>query len=268
MKGRKSMLIILLWLPQTLLCGQQAEQDVEREGWDRTRQIMDCAPRMVEQQQLVEDNFDHSYITNNPRDIEVGYFSVEPITYMEKGNRFCEALLPASGVSHTYFRASYETTYSLPGRGVYMLELSSRAMVFNNDLRIINSQNTIAAIEASHRLEVHGDDQVFFVDNDASTFVENQAYTWELEILEDGSWNGELEAGKAIEMSDAEIPAGYSQLKLIKKVQGPGTLSIRESVIFRVNSVSAFKYDPIFQAVCLFNFEALGICTHLLPCEN
>lgn len=259
---------LLLWPAAPLQSQNPGDAQAEQGDWDRTQGIMNCAPRLVERRDLVEDNFEHSYVTNNPRDIEVGYFSVEPITYVEKGSRFCEALLPASGVSHTYFRASYLTTYVLPGSGVYALDLSSRAVIFNNALRIINSQNTIAAIEASHRLEIHGEGSDHFEELEEATFIDNEAYTWELEISEDGHWHGELSAGESFLLSDADVPAGYSVLGMNKRVRGPGQVTIRESVIFRVNSVSAFKYDPIFQAVCLFSLEALSISAHLLPCEE
>jgi hypothetical protein len=35
-----------------------------------------------------------------------------------------------------------------------------------------------------------------------------------------------------------------------------------------VNAISAYKYDPIFQAPCLFSLEPLGITARLLPCEK
>ena len=70
---------------------QQAGNESRDEDWDRTREMLECIPRLVDRQEMVEDNFEHRYVTNNPRDIEVGYFSVEPITFFEEGRRFCEA---------------------------------------------------------------------------------------------------------------------------------------------------------------------------------
>jgi hypothetical protein len=241
----------------------------EREGkdWDRTRMILDCAPRLVDRRSMVEDNFDHRYVTNNPRDIEVGYFSVEPITYVAEGRRFCEALLPASGVSHSYFRGWYTTVYQLPGDGVYSVRIISNALVFNNELRIINAQNAVAGIEASHRLEIDLDTALNPPAPGETTIATHEAYQWELEIDHTGGWRGELLPGE-MKMTDSEIPAGFSTLDLDKEIRGPGQVIIRESVIFRVTSVSAYRYDPIFQAVCLFGLEPLGISTRLLPCEE
>jgi len=227
--------------------------------WERTRKILDCAPRLVDRRELVEDQFDHRYITNNPRDIEVGYFSVEPITYVEQGRRFCETLLPASGVSDSYFRGYYITTYSLPGEGLYRLTIRSHAMIFNNEPRMINAQNTMAELTASHHLEMDIDS--------VNVSASNHAYEWNLEIGSSGSLHGEVIPGE-VEMTDMHIPAGFSRLEMIREVRGPATVVIRESVIFRVETVSAFRYDPIFQAVCLFSLDPLAISTRILPCEE
>ena len=92
--------VLLLMLVIPILPGKTQEigqDEGEENGWNRTKMILDCAPRLVDRRDMVEDNFDHRYVTNNPRDIEVGYFSVEPVTYMNEGRRFCEALLPAAG---------------------------------------------------------------------------------------------------------------------------------------------------------------------------
>ena len=105
-----SLIFLLGIIPAT---AQRIDSEKEKgDSWDRTKEILDCAPRLVDRRDLVEDNFEHRYITNNPRDIEVGYFSVEPITYFEEGKRFCEASLPAAGVSDSYFRGTYETYYT------------------------------------------------------------------------------------------------------------------------------------------------------------
>ena len=239
----------------------------EDNGWERTRKIMDCAPRLVDRRNLVEDNFDHRYVTNNPRDIEVGYFTVEPITYLEEGRRFCEALLPAAGVSETYFRGCYVTTYNLPGGGIYEVHIDSRALIFNNDIRIIDAQNTIGAIEASHRLEIEPDTALNPSKSAGVTFNTNEAYRWDLEIDQSGAWHGELSPGE-FEIHDTEIPAGFSTLSIERKIRGPGVITIRESVVFQVKAISAYKYDPIFQAPCLFSFEPLSVSTRLLPCEE
>lgn len=235
------------------------QSDQEAGDWDRIRKILDCAPRLVERRELVEDQFDHRYITNNPRDIEVGYFSVEPITFLEQGRRFCETLLPASGVSDSYFRGYYLTTYTLPTEGVYRLTIRSHALIFNNEPRMINAQNTVAEIEASHHLEIDTDS--------GSVSSSNHAYQWNLEIGPSGSWHGEVISGE-VEMTDNRIPAGFSMLEMVREVRGPATLVIRESVIFRVETVSAYKYDPIFQAVCLFSLDPLAVSTRYLPCAD
>ena len=242
------------------------EEGPEGDEWDRTRMILDCAPRLVDRRDLVEDNFDHRYVTNNPRDIEVGYFSVEPITYLEEGRRFCEAMLPATGVSQTYFRGCYITTYKLPGEGLFTVSIRSNALVFNNEIRIINSQTTVGEIEASHRLEVELDTALNPPLPGEVTFKTNHAFSWELEIDQSGAWHGELMPGE-LELIDAEVPAGFSTLVLDRKIRGPGTVTVRESVIFRINSISAYKYDPIFQATCLFSLEPLSVSAKLLPCD-
>jgi hypothetical protein len=239
----------------------------EGDGWDRTRRIMDCAPILVDRRDLVEDRFDHRYVTSNPRDIEAGYFSVEPVTYLEQGRRFCEALLPAAGVSETYFRGSYTSTYSLPGSGVYLVSISSGALIFNNDIRIIDAQNTIVGIEASHRLEIEVDTALNPPAPEDRDFKLHRAYRWELEIDESGAWHGELNPGE-FDLLDSRVPAGFSRLDLERWIRGPGVVSVRESVIFRLDAVSAYKYAPIFQAPCLFSLEPLSISTRLLPCEE
>jgi hypothetical protein len=261
-------ILVLLTFPVL----QGAAQGIGKEksegiDWNRTRMILECAPRLVDRMDLVEDNFDHRYVTNNPRDIEVGYFSVEPITYLEEGRRFCEALLPAAGVSQTYFRGSYVTTYTLPGPGVYSIRIESNALIFNNDIRVIDAQNTVGEIEASHRLEADIDTFLNPATSPEAAFVSNQAYSWVLEIDQSGAWNGELTPG-VFDLRDAEVPSGFSVLSLERRVKGPGVVTIRESVIFQVNAISAYKYDPIFQAPCLFSLEPLGITARLLPCEK
>jgi hypothetical protein len=238
----------------------------EEEDWDRSRMIMDCAPRLVDRRDLVEDNFYHRYITNNPRDIEVGYFSVEPITYVEEGRRFCEAHLPAAGVSQSYFRGCYVTTYTLPGDGIYSVEIESRALVFYNEILIINAQHSMGEIDASHRIEIELDTALNPVLPSELNYISEQVFKWAVEIDQSGKWNGELRPGN-IKMIDSETPAGISSLTLNRKVRGPGTITVRESVVFKVNSVSAFKYDPIFQADCLFSLDPLGISTRVHPCE-
>ena len=237
----------------------------EGNGWERTREILKCAPRLVDRRDLVEDNFEHRYVTNNPRDIEVGYFSVEPITYFEEGKRVCEASLPVAGVSQTHFRGSYETTYTLPGEGVYRINLESNALVFSNDLRIINPQNTVARIDASHRMEIVVDS----LKNPPSPKVQNSitqpSYTWEIEIDETGGWEAEI-ISCDIDLHDRVAPSGISTINTSMDLQGPGIVVIRESVIFDINTLSAYKYDPIFQAACLFSLEPLSVSAKLLPC--
>ena len=68
-------------------------------------------------------------------------------------------------------------------------------------------------------------------------------------------------------MIDSDVPAVLSGLERTVLVRGPGEVSIRESVVFEVSSISSFKYDPIFQAICLFSLDPLEITTRLLPCE-
>ena len=250
---------------------QPWSQDVEGDGsqgdnWERTREILDCVPRLVDRKDLVEDNFDHRYITNNPRDIEVGYFSVEPITYFEEGNRFCEASLPAAGVSSSYFRGTFTTAYKLPGNGLYLVRIESNAVIFNNEIRIINPQRTIATIEASHRLRIVADTSA-----NPHTVAENHSstrgvFTWEVEIDEKGSWKGNSCEGEC-HMQEEEIPGGNSSVCLDREIKGPGLLVIEESVIFRLEALSAYKYEPIFQANSFFNLEPLSVSAKLLPCR-
>ena len=238
----------------------------EQEDWDRSKSILDCAPRLVDRSDLVVDNFNHRYVTNNPRDIEVGYFAVEPITYMEEGKRFCEASLPAAGVSDSYFRGCYVTTYTLPGDGLYQVEIESRALVYYNEILIINAQHALGEIDATHRLEIELDTALNPVLPSEVTYLKKSVFNWEVEIDQSGSWHGELMPGE-IELIDSELPEGISSLELSRKVRGPGSITVRESVVFNVSSVSAFKYDPIFQADCLFLLDPLGVTTRLLPCE-
>lgn len=235
-------------------------------SWERTREILDCIPRIVDRQDLVEDNFDHRYITNNPRDIEIGYFSVEPITYFEEGNRFCETSLPAAGVSSSYFRGTYTTSYTLPGDGFYQVNIESNALIYNNEIRIINPQRTIAKIAASHRLQISADTSVnphTVIGSNSSTV---EVFSWEVEIDEKGNWKGNSCEGEC-SMQDEEIPGGHSSIYLNRKVRGPGVLFIEESVIFHLEALSAYKYEPIFQAISFFNLEPLSISAKLLPCD-
>lgn len=241
-------------------------KSLEQEDWDRSRHMLECAPQLVDRRDLVEDNFNHRYITNNPRDIEVGYFSVEPITYMDEGKRFCEANLPAAGVSSSYFRGCYVTTYTLPGNGVYQVEIESRAMVYYNELLVINAQHSMGEIDAIHRLEIDLDTALNPSSPSDLSFLSKPVFNWEIEIDQSGGWHGELIPGD-IELSDAELPAGISSLSIKRKVRGPGTITVRESLVFNVSSISAFKYDPIFQANCFFMLDPLGITSRLLPCE-
>lgn len=238
----------------------------EEEDWDRSRVILDCAPMLVDRRDLVEDNFNHRYVTNNPRDIEVGYFSVAPLTYMEERKRFCEASLPAAGVSSSNFRGSYVTTYTLPGDGVYQIEIESRALVYFNDILVINAQHSLGEIEASHRMEIELDTAWNPPLASDLLYKNKPVFNWEVEIDQSGRWHGELLPGE-IELIDSELPAGISTLEIKRRVRGPGTITVRESVVFNVSSVSAFKYDPIFQADCLFLLDPLGISSRLLPCE-
>lgn len=238
----------------------------ESDGWNRTRMILDCAPRLVDRSDRVEDNFDHRYVTNNPRDIEVGYFSVEPVTFLEEGRRFCEALLPAAGVSQSFFRGSYITSYQLPGDGVYVLNISSNALIFNNDIRMINAQNTVGEIVVSHRMELELDTTLNPPVPGDAPFISKKAYTWELEIDHSGSWQGDVLPGD-FKLYDSEVPSGSSLLNLEQEIRGPGVVTIRESIIFEVSAISSFKYEPIFQAACLFSLEPLSISARVLPCE-
>lgn len=268
---RRATVVFLLLLLLRMIPGyaQRIDQGEKHgENWDRTREILDCAPRLVDRNDLVEDNFTHLYITNNPRDVEVGYFSVEPITYFDEGRRFCETSLPAAGVSESYFRGTYETLYTLPGDGVYQLSIQSNALVFNNEVRIINAQNTVANIEASHRLQIIADTSMKTADIPDPNSVTNQVYRWEVEVEASGFWQGSACKGDCNDLHGEEIPVGTSTLLLSRKLRGPGVIAIRESVIFQMDALSAYKYEPIFQAACLFNLEPLSISAKLLPCEK
>ena len=265
MKKRTYSLLIFLGFAMVPGIAQEIgkEQD-EGDGWDRTQKILDCAPKLVDRRDMVEDNFNHRYVTSNPRDIEVGYFSVEPVTYLQEGRRFCEALLPAAGVSDNHFRGTYTTTYHLPGNGTYSVRFISQALIFNNEIRMIDAQNTIGAIEAFHRLEVDMDTSMNL--ESAVLTQGNNAYRWDLEIDQQGSWQGHLHPGD-FDLHDPEIPSGFSTLMLMGKIRGPGVVTIQETVVFEVSTLSAYKYAPIFQAPCLFSLEPLGISARLLPCE-
>jgi hypothetical protein len=267
MKLKIIAIAVIIIYPVIQLCSQDNKgAGSQGTGWKRTREILDCVPRLVDRQDLVEDNFNHRYITNNPRDIEVGYFSVEPITYVEQGNRFCEVSLPAAGVSSSYFRGTFTTSYTLPGKGVYQINIQSNALIYNNEIRIINPQRTIATVVASHRLQVITDaaeNPNTDMDNSSSTLG---VYSWEVEIDEKGRWKGNSCEGEC-NMQDEEIPGGHSSINLDRKIKGPGVLVIEESVIFHVEALSAYKYEPIFQAISFFNFEPLSISAKLLPCE-
>lgn len=247
---------------------QNQDQNESRgDDWERTREMLNCTPKLVDRQDLVEDNFEHRYVTDNPRDIEVGYFSVEPITFFEEGQRFCEASLPAAGVSQSYFRGTYETSYTIPGDRIYSIKFESNALIFNNEIRIINAQSTVANIEASHRLQIIAD-TTLKRDNsiDLNSFT-SKVYYWEMELDDTGEWQGNFCEGEC-NMQEEEIPGGHSSISLTREIRGPGVITVRESVIFHVNALSAFKYEPIFQAICLFNLEPLSVSAKLLPCEE
>jgi len=260
-----SLLLLLVAIPGN--SQGQGPDESKNDDWDRTRELLNCAPRLIDRRDLVEDNFEHRYVTDNPRDIEVGYFSVEPIIFFEDGRRFCEASLPAAGVSQSYFRGTYETTYTLPGDDVYRISFESNALIFNNEINIINAQSTVATIEASHRLQILSDTSL---NPDASIDLNSlttRVYLWEVELDDAGNWQGNFCEGEC-NMQEEEIPGGNSNLSLTRKIRGPGVVIIRESVIFHVNALSAFRYDPIFQATCLFNLEPLSVSAKLLPCEE
>lgn len=267
---RRSFGLICVLFFISVICGYSQNQDPDEshgENWDRTREMLNCTPKLVDRQDLVEDNFEHRYVTDNPRDIEIGYFSVEPITFFEEGSRFCEASLPAAGVSQSYFRGTYETSYTIPGNKVYSIKFESNALIFNNEIRIINAQSTVANIEASHRLQIIADTTLNpdnSIDLNSST---SRVYYWEVELDDTGAWQGNFCEGEC-NMQEEEIPGGHSSIDLTRIIRGPGVITVRESVIFHVNALSAYKYDPIFQAICLFNLEPLSISAKLLPCEE
>jgi len=256
--------VLLIWEAPARSQNKRSNH-TNKSGWEHTREILRCAPVLVDRRDLVEDNFKHNYVTNNPRDIEVGYFSVEPVTYFEEGKRVCEATLPAAGVSQTHFRGTYETSYTLPGDGVYRVTLESNALVFSNDLRVISAQNTVARIDASHRLEIEVDSLLNPPSDAELNSVTQSAYSWEMEFDEKGSWKAEIVSNE-IALNDRNVPSGISTMYKSMDLAGPGTVVIRESVIFEINSLSAFKYDPIFQAACLFSLEPLSVSAKLLPC--
>ena len=101
------------------------------------------------------------------------------------------------------------------------------------------------------------------VDLNSSTV---RVYKWEIELDESGEWQGNFCEGEC-NMQEEEIPGGLSTNTIVREIQGPGVITISESVIFHVDALSSFKYDPIFQAVCLFNLEPLSISAKLLPCK-
>jgi len=84
----------------------------------------------LDRKDLVQDSFEHQYITNNPREMAIGYFSVEPVTYFKEGNRFCEVFLPAAGVSSSYFRGTYTTSYTRAGNGLFEINIGSNALIY------------------------------------------------------------------------------------------------------------------------------------------
>jgi len=261
-----SIAIIILFPVIHLQSQNYKSGDPQGDNWERTKEIRDCLPRLLERKDLVQDSFEHQYITNNPREIEIGYFSVEPITYFEEGNRFCEVFLPAAGVSSSYFRGTYKTSYTLAGNGLYEISIVSNALIYNNEIRIINAQPTLAKIKASHRIEILADTSLnphTLIDNNSFTQV---VYTWEVEIDENGMYKGNSCEGKC-NTRDEKIPGGHSSLYLDREVRGPGVLAIEESVIFHMEALSAYKYGPSFQAVSFFNLEPLSISVKLLPCE-
>ena len=234
-------------------------------GWDRTRDILECAPRLVDRRDLVEDKFEHRYITNNPSDVEVGYFSVEPVTYFEEGMRVCESSVPAAGVSQNWFSGIYETTYMLPGNETYRIEVESNALIFNNGIRIINAQDTRATIRSFHRVEVEIDSLMSPDAEIVKNSVTAEGYTWEIDVKKDGTWRGNL-TRTDLEMRDHQIPSGISGLTHVMDLKGPGRIVVRESVSFEILTNSGYKYDPIFQAACLFSLEPLSVTAKLLPC--
>jgi hypothetical protein len=258
---------IIIFFPAIQLRSQSYKSgDPLGDNWERTKEIRDCLPRLLDRVDLVQDSFEHQYISNNPREIELGYFSVEPITYFEERNRFCEVFLPASGVSSSYFRGTYETTYTLPGNDLYEISIGSNALIYNNEIRIINAQPTLARIEASHQIQILADTSFNphnLIDSNSST---QAVYTWEVEIDEKGRYKGNSCEGKC-NTEDEKIPGGHSSIYLDREVRGPGVLVFKESVIFRIEALSAYKYEPSFQAVSFFNLEPLSISVKLLPCE-
>jgi len=158
------------------------------------------------------------------------------------------------------------TNYTLPGDGVYTVEIESRALVFYNDILIINAQNSVGEINASHRLDIELDTALNPLAPGDLDYQSKDVFNWAVEIDQSGRWLGEIQPG-SVEMIDADLPAGISMLNMKRKVRGPGTIKVRESVVFEVSSISAFKYDPIFQADCLFSLDPLGITTREHPCE-
>ncbi|MCJ7716657.1 MAG: hypothetical protein MUO54_09075 [Anaerolineales bacterium] len=261
-----SIAIIILFPVIHLQSQNYKSGDPQGDNWQRTKEIRDCLPRLLDRVDLVQDSFEHQYITNNPREIEISYFSVEPITYFEEGNKFCEVFLPAVGVSSSYFRGTYKTSYTLAGNGLYEINIGSNALIYNNEIRIINAQPTLAKIEASHRVQILADTSLNphnLIDNNSSTLV---VYTWEVEIDEKGMYKGNSCEGKC-NTQDEKIPGGHSSIYLYQEVRGPGVFVIEESVIFQMQTLSAFKYGPGFQAVSFFNLEPLSISVKLLPCK-
>jgi len=261
-----SIAIIILFPVIHLQSQNYKSSDPLGDNWEKTKEIRDCLPKLLERKDLVQDNFEHMYITNNPQEIEMGYFSVEPITYFEEGNRFCEVFLPVAGVSSSYFRGTYTTNYTLEGSGLYEITIGSNALIYNNEIRIINTQPTLAKIEASHQIQIHADTTLnphTLIDNNSSTVV---VYSWKVEVDETGMYQGNSCEGKC-NTQDEKIPGGHSSLFLTRKVRGPGVLVIEESVIFQIEALSAYKYEPSFQAVSFFNLEPLSISVKLLPCE-
>ena len=260
-------MLLLLILHMPGYSQKIGDENASDDGWGRTEEIVNCVPRIVDRTDLVEDNFSHHYVTNNPREAEYTFFSVEPITNPEAGTRFCEARLPAVGGGDSYLRGTYTTSYNLPGERVYRINIESNALIFNNEIRTINAQSTIAEIEATHSVKLLVDSSQYIDEIKNGNSKSNMAYTWHIEIDEDGIGHSEITTGN-FDLQETDIPGGNSTILFSREMKGPGVIEIEESVIFRVRSLSWNKYETIFQAICLFNLEPLSISAKLLPCED
>ena len=239
-----SVAIIILFPVIHLQSQNYKSGDPQGDNWQRTKEIRDCLPRLLDRKDLVQDSFEYQYITNNPREIEIGYFSVEPITFFEEGNRFCEVFLPAAGVSSSYFRGTYITNYTLEGNGLYEITIGSNALIYNNDIRIINPQPTLAKIEASHQIQIYADTSLnphSLIDNNSSTVV---VYSWKVEVDEKGIYKGNSCEGKC-NTQDEKIPGGHSSIYLTREVRGPGVVFIEESVFFQMDALSAYTWTEL-----------------------